>query len=138
MVVFSLKKCNFFSFFFSCFCCCSSVTVVLPLSPLLSPAPPPATVNHHHCLCPWVLYLCSLACSFLFFPPLFPSPAPSGHCHCEVLVAVLKWLEFRLFAKHHNFLSPERGERGLRGQKILTHEVHTCIFVVTLCFFYVK
>ena len=70
------------------FCCfllllnysCPNFTpIALPTLP--NPHPPtfiPPTPHSHsqsppHCPCPWVLYICSLTCSFPFFPPLYPS-----------------------------------------------------------------
>ena len=32
------------------------------------------------CPCPCVIHTCSLTSPFPFFPPLTPSPLPSGHC----------------------------------------------------------
>ena len=56
-----------------------------PFSPHYSPLPYPLPHLPHsilplHCLCPWVLHTCSLTWPFPFFPLLFPSLLPSGHC----------------------------------------------------------
>ena len=61
-------------------------TYSYPHFPLVTlPCPthtPPATVHSPSpcCLCLWALYMCSLTCPFPFFPPLYPSCLPSGHC----------------------------------------------------------
>ena len=77
-----LKSCLllFFSnvLFFFFYCC--SIIVVLVFPPLISPALPSPPNTHTHlsllrcCLCPWVLYRCSLTWPCPFFPCESPPP----------------------------------------------------------------
>ena len=60
---------------------CCLVTVLLSFPPLLTPTLySPSHSQSPHCLCPLVLYLCSFACPFPFFPLLSTSPLFSGKC----------------------------------------------------------
>ena len=54
-------------------------TITLPC-PTHSPPPTCNPPPHSHCLCPWILYTCSLTWPIPFFPLLSPPPLPSGHC----------------------------------------------------------
>ena len=66
----------FYSFFVLCYCC--SLTVV-PLFSHCSPLPShPSLPQSIPTLDPWVIYTCSSTRPFPFFPPLSPSPLPSG------------------------------------------------------------
>ena len=63
------------------------IVILLQLSqfpPHCSSLPCPHPRSHSQpppcCLCPWVIHTCSLTSSFFFFPPLSPTPLPSGHC----------------------------------------------------------
>ena len=64
------------------------IIILLQLSQFFSlcpPAPsPPQAQSHsqslHRCPCPWVIHTCFLTSPFPFFPPLFSSCLPSGHC----------------------------------------------------------
>ena len=63
-------------FLFFSYCCSSTIVSIFP--PLLYPTPPtpPPTLNPTPlCLCPWVLYTCSLM-TYPFFPPYLPLPSP--------------------------------------------------------------
>ena len=92
------------------------IVVLLQLSclfPHCSPQP------HHlpfpqsfltHCLCPWVLYSCSFACAFPFFPLYFPSPFPLVSISLFFINSFLKNYLFMFFR--------ERGREGEReGEK---------------------
>ena len=47
---------------------------------LLCPPPPHFHCHFQQCSpCPWLIHTCSLSSPSPFFPPLFPSPLPSGH-----------------------------------------------------------
>ena len=48
----------------------------LPITLLSSTMPHSHSQPPPHCLCPWVLYLCSFACPFSSFPHYSPSPFP--------------------------------------------------------------
>ena len=68
-----------FSLFLYLFFYCCSTTVVPIFPPSLSPTPLTPTFhtqsNYPHCLCPWVLYTCSLMTLFLLSPIiLLPFP----------------------------------------------------------------
>ena len=61
---------------------CYSITVVpifLPLPASAHPTPHSHRQSPHCRPCPWVIHTCSLTSPFSFFPPLSPSPLPSGH-----------------------------------------------------------
>ena len=65
-----------------------------PICPPLPIPPPPAPSQFPHCcLCPWVIHTCSLTSPVPFFPPLSPSPLPSGHCQsvpcCQTCGSIL-------------------------------------------------
>ena len=60
-----------------------SITIILIFPTFFSsaqPTPCSHSESLHHCACPWVIHTCSLTSLFPFFPPLSPSPFPSGHC----------------------------------------------------------
>ena len=89
--------------------------VIPPFSPVLSPVPFPPTVNPTHCLCPWVLYLCSLAFSFPCFPLLSTSSFPSDHCQLVLyfhfsgfifLICLFCWLGSTYRWDHMLFMFP--------------------------------
>ena len=75
------------------FYCCSS-TIVSIFPPLLYPTPPtpPPTLNPTPlCLCPWVLYTCSLM-TLPLLSPISPSPVPSGYCQFVLYFSVSDYI----------------------------------------------
>ena len=76
--------CNLFFYFilFLNHFYCYSIIVVSIFPPLPSsayPIPWSHSQFPYCCPCPWVIHTCSLSSPFLFFPPVFPSPIPSGN-----------------------------------------------------------
>ena len=72
---------RFYIFYFIFYCC--SITVVQIFPPLLSialPTPHSLSQSPPCCLCPWVLYTCSLTRPLPLLSPVFPSPLSPGHC----------------------------------------------------------
>ena len=56
------------------------VPIFLPLPCCAQPTPRSHSQSLHRCPCPWVIHTCFLTSPFPFFPPLFSSCLPSGHC----------------------------------------------------------
>ena len=97
----------FFPYNFSCFLFLLLFDYsCLYYPPLLSSALPTPTptfnLPHPHCVCPWVLYTCSLMPLPLLSPVI--SPLPYGHCPCRYgKILIHCWWNYvllLLFRKH--------------------------------------